>query len=134
MAGGTLAIAGGNSTFNGDGTGSFLNDGTVHIHRQILPVFPGFFHQHGSIAVPLGIVAPVVTTNMGTVTVTTGGLISTPVYTQSSGSTILSGGEIDASTFTINGGTLSGSGTIEGPLSNAGAIIPGGVGTAASSR
>ena len=50
-------------------------------------------------------------------------------YAQTSGSTILSGGTLSGSLIDIQGGSLSGSGSINAPVRNAGEINPGGAGT-----
>ena len=64
--------------------------------------------------------------NTGTVEVQTGTLQLINGYTQAAGSTILNGGAL-ASTTTMNiqGGSLSGFGTITGNVSNAGQVTPG---------
>ncbi len=70
--------------------------------------------------------------NAGSVTVGAGSTFTvTGAYTQSAGSTNLTGGGIltsKASTVSINGGVLAGTGTVNANVTNAGQVIPGGVG------
>ena len=69
--------------------------------------------------------------NAGTVTIGSGSTLAAASYTQSAGTTTLNGGALTASTTAaINGGTLSGTGTITGNVTNAGQVLPGGAGTA----
>ena len=73
--------------------------------------------------------------NLGTVEISTGSLVSVAGnYTQSgaSSATKLAGGTFTANTFALQGGTLTGSGTINGPVSAGGngTIVPGGAGAA----
>ncbi len=51
-------------------------------------------------------------------------------YTQSAGSTTLAGGTLTAGSIAINGGALSGVGTVNGNVTNAGQVNPGGTGAA----
>jgi hypothetical protein len=51
-------------------------------------------------------------------------------YTQTAGATILNGGTINGGPLNINGGALSGTGTINANVSNGGQVIPGGAGAA----
>ncbi len=70
-------------------------------------------------------------TNTGTVNIDSGTFNTTGAYTQSSGTTNLAGGSVLASSsnvVTISGGVLGGVGTVDGNVSNAGQVIPGGVG------
>ena len=73
--------------------------------------------------------------NSGTVNVVAGTFRPTS-YTQSAGSTvvasgaILRGGAAGTGAVQINGGNLSGGGSIQGPLTNAAVVQPGGGGTA----
>ncbi len=66
-------------------------------------------------------------TNTGTVQVTSGKLQVNPAYTQSDGTTIVNAGATLATSNTVNitGGSLSGTGTISGNLTNAGLVSPG---------
>ncbi len=71
-------------------------------------------------------------TNSGTVTVQDGtttmtiGAGGSASYTQTAGNTVLvNGAMIDASAFNLNGGTLSGNGTIDAPLTTSGSTIIG---------
>jgi hypothetical protein len=64
--------------------------------------------------------------NTGTVEVQTGTLAFTgATYTQTTGTTLVIGTLASDQTIAINGGTLSGTGTIDGSLTNAGTISPG---------
>jgi hypothetical protein len=51
-------------------------------------------------------------------------------YTQTAGSTDLNGGTINGGTLSINGGLLTGTGTVNADLTNGGQVIPGGTGVA----
>ena len=68
--------------------------------------------------------------NAGTVTVGSGTSLSVGSYTQTAGSTVLSGGTISGGTLSINGGSLTGTGTINATVTNGGQVIPGGTGIA----
>ena len=69
--------------------------------------------------------------NSGTVDVQTGALSSLGGYNQTDGSTILAGGTLGASYVNLNGGALSGSGSVVATVQNtAGRIDPGAAGTA----
>ncbi|HEV3342661.1 MAG TPA: hypothetical protein VG125_19975, partial [Pirellulales bacterium] len=71
-------------------------------------------------------------TNAGAVTIGASSTLAGPVgfnYTQSAGSMTLAGGTLDPDTIQINGGTLSGSGTIVGDVINAATFTPGGDGS-----
>ena len=65
-------------------------------------------------------------TSAGTIAVGPGGLLAAPRLTQTAGSTTLLGGTLEATgpggTIAIQGGSLSGSGTLLGSLTNAGQI------------
>jgi YD repeat-containing protein len=65
-------------------------------------------------------------TNAGTITVGTGGTLAAPDVTQTAGSTTLLGGTLNATgpggRITIQAGSLSGPGTIQGNLANAGQV------------
>ncbi len=68
-------------------------------------------------------------TNSGLVTIGTGSTLTVSTYqNQGGGNTILQGGALSATTspgVTIQGGTLSGSGTVNAAVSNAGVVSPG---------
>src|SRR5207249_4085549 len=64
--------------------------------------------------------------NSGTLAAQTGTILFTLGYTQNEGTTILSGGSLASDVaISINGGILTGSGTIGGSVVNASEIIPG---------
>jgi hypothetical protein len=67
-------------------------------------------------------------TNTGTVEAQTGILSFVSSYVQTAGATVLAGGTIAASLIDIQGGSLSGSGTINAAVRNGGIVSPGGVG------
>jgi hypothetical protein len=69
--------------------------------------------------------------NSGTVTIGYGTtLAAVSDYDQTAGSTTLSGGTFSGGNLNIQGGVLSGSGTINANVTNAGQVIPGGIGAA----
>ena len=64
--------------------------------------------------------------NTGTVNANSGTLTFNGVFTQTAGHTVLNGGNLATnSTLNIQGGTLKGSGTITGGISNGGTVAPG---------
>ena len=63
--------------------------------------------------------------NAGAVTIGTGSSFPVAGYTQTGGSTTLQGGSLGATTLSIQGGTSSGSGTVNGNLTNAAQVSPG---------
>ena len=69
-------------------------------------------------------------TNSGTITIAPGTTLSVNSYTQTAGSTVLDGGTINGGILSINGGALTGSGTINANITNASHVIPGDSGTA----
>jgi len=69
-------------------------------------------------------------TNAGMVTVTSGATLGVGIYTQTAGITALSGGTISGGSISINGGALTGSGTINANVNSGGQVIPGGAGAA----
>ena len=72
-------------------------------------------------------IAPDPFTNAGTVTVEAGSsLVRSGDYTQTAGTTRLNGGALSASgSIAIQGGSLEGTGTVSGTVSNAGRVRPG---------
>jgi hypothetical protein len=68
--------------------------------------------------------------NSGTVTVASSASLDVSTYTQTAGSTVLNGGTINGGSISINGGALSGTGTINATVTNGGQVIPGGTGAA----
>jgi hypothetical protein len=67
----------------------------------------------------------VIVTNYSAVSSQSGTLNFQSTYRQESGSTTLAGGSYQAVLLDINGGSLTGNGSIAGPVRNNGAIIPG---------
>jgi hypothetical protein len=63
--------------------------------------------------------------NSGVVTALTGTLTFSTGYTQAAGSTNLSGGNITATTLDIQGGKLTGTGTVSASVFNSGEVNPG---------
>jgi hypothetical protein len=100
----------------GDPTGTFVNEGTLVKEAS---------SQTTTIRVPF--------TNVGTVQLQTGTLSFSAGYLQQDGSTeIASGTSLTVAGVGLNlqGGVLSGTGTVNGNLVNAGLVTPGGDGTA----
>jgi hypothetical protein len=96
--------------------GSFTNEGTLNKQGT---------SGTTTIAVPF--------TNSGTVTVSSGTLSFTAAaYIQTGGSTVVAGGTTLAANqgLLLQGGTLSGTGTINANVTNSGQVNPGGDGTA----
>jgi hypothetical protein len=88
----------------------FSNSGTVNLSRGSL----GFNSA----------------TNSGTVAVASGAALGIGTYTQTAGATILNGGTINGGSLGINGGVLTGTGTINANVTNGGQVSPGGTGAA----
>lgn len=138
----TLRIPiGGNITWMGTGgiwvkgSGSINNAGTFNTMSGNHFVFTGdpgdmpqvnnsgTFISNGSIIVDSGVRF----TNTGIVQIVSGILNIGDDYTQNSGSTAIATGAVlkTGGTVNINGGLLSGSGTVDGRVLNAGQIMPG---------
>ena len=118
VAGDSSAVAfnnAGSFTCSQVGTGlnvqvPFLNTGSVLV-------------QQGSLGLDDG-------TNSGTVTIASGANLGVSTYTQTAGSTVLNGGTINGGALSINGGALTGTGTINATVTNGGQVVLGGTGTA----
>jgi hypothetical protein len=93
----------------------FNNTGTLEVQRGTLSI------GYGPLATPL--------TNAGVVIVAAGStLFLYGAYAQTEGLTLLGGGTLTASNVNIWGGVLAGPGTINGNVTNAGLVSPGGDG------
>jgi len=101
----TLTIESGVDLIDGDGTTSLLNAGTI--------VYRGTSDQS-----PMPRIE-----NEGTVTIESGNLTTTS-YRQTSGQTTLNVGQLTAPAVDIEGGTLFGTGLIQGDLINRGTVRP----------
>ena len=90
--------------------------------------------NNGTITLSRSITGTGPVTNTGSVWLKAGTFRPT-TYTQSGGSTridsgaVLRGGSAGTGAVAINGGALTGGGTVEGPLTNAGTVQPGATGT-----
>ncbi len=84
----------------------------------------------GSLAVQQGWFGLANVCNSGSLTVASGAAFGVGTYTQTAGSTIVNGGTINGGGLSINGGALSGTGTINAAVTNGGQVIPGGTATA----
>ncbi|HET6408124.1 MAG TPA: hypothetical protein VFG14_09605, partial [Chthoniobacteraceae bacterium] len=123
---GTLSWAGGIS-----GVGSVTNNGVFNVtasninNIEFSNASSGRFNQISGVVT---FTAPFA--NNGALNVTGGTLQFTGGITQSAGITSLSGGSVGGP-FSLQGGTLTGIGTLNGSLNNSGGIVsPGGSGTA----
>jgi hypothetical protein len=120
----TTAGASGSGTFDNQGTVQkltgtgtaglgvlFINEGSVDIEAGRLTVSNGF-------------------TNTGSVTIGPGATLDVPThtYSENGGTTMLSGGVLNAGTVDVEGGILSGPGTINGNVLNNGQLHVGGAG------
>jgi hypothetical protein len=131
-ASGDLEVEGGTLTNSGvwttTSTGSFSTNSSA-----------SFFTNSGTLTFDPGASKTntmlITTTNTGTVTVKSGTALwgsGYTQYTQTAGNTVLAGGELSANlgggdwgTIDIQGGTLSGSGTVDAIVTNEGTFAPG---------
>jgi hypothetical protein len=124
----------------GGGTLGLTNQGTIEANRSnplVIDRTGVLFTNDGTLkASGTGglVLADATVTNLGTVDVASGSLVDVAgAFTQSGvgSATKLAGGTFSSSTFALQGGSLSGSGTVKGPVaaSGAGTIVPGGPGT-----
>jgi hypothetical protein len=88
------------------------------------------FTNSGSVNVQQGTLNLPNATNSGTVTVASGTVLGVSTYTQTAGSTVLNGGSVNGGALNINGGSLTGTGTINATVTNGAQVIPGGAGAA----
>ncbi len=106
LAGGTYDFQ--NGTINSDyGTGVFNNASLLESINA---------NGNSSLAIPFD--------NTGNVQIDAGTLIFSDAYLQASGGTILAGGDLSGN-LQIQGGSLSGYGTITGSVTNSGIVSPG---------
>ena len=125
-----------NGYFNLNTGGSFTNsaDGTVEIQHNTYAFYGSASgltlsnagHITRTTSSGIAYINNLNVTNTGTVECQSGTL-DIYTYTQTAGHTILSGGDFNTSstTWNINGGDLTGTGTITGNLSNAALVSPG---------
>jgi hypothetical protein len=112
------------------GDGTFNNYGAF-AKTNTAPLSFGIpFNSTGSVIVQQASLGLGNATNSGTVTVSSGTALGVGSYTQTAGATILNGGTINGGALSINGGALSGTGTINANVTNGGQVIPGGTGAA----
>jgi len=83
------------------------------------------FTNNGAVSVQEGELDLSTAANSGTVTVATGTALGVGRYTQTAGSTVLNGGAINGGSLSINGGGLTGCGTINADVTSGGQLIPG---------
>jgi hypothetical protein len=105
---GTLQLGAGSTgaSINGDATAVLTNEGTLRTINTVV----------------LGVAVK----NSGCMDVRSGNLICNSSYVQAAGATVLDGGSISTTTtLAIQGGSLSGAGTIQGDINNAGQVSPG---------
>ncbi|MDQ1557736.1 MAG: hypothetical protein QOD32_796, partial [Pyrinomonadaceae bacterium] len=109
LAGATFNVQAEQPMFTGGGTNSFTNAGTL---RKLAGA------GATAINVPFS--------NSGTIESKSGTLAFGQTFTQTAGATRLDGGNLQAATLLdIQGGTLTGAGTITGNVQNAGTLAPG---------
>ena len=119
-----------NSFVGGAGT-SFTNLGSITSSGQnsSFDIATGTVSNQGSILVQ-AVTLDFEGVNTAAITVESGSMLTSSNYTQSDGKTVLDGGTLAGGPFLINRGTLTGSGTINANVINAGQVIPGGTGAA----
>ena len=132
---GTLVIGNGGATFNfAPGLFQWSDGGTINLSA-------GSLTNAGSMTV--NGIGPAVYTDVSGTLINSGDVIingtlnraaygyGNYTYTQTGGSTLLAGGTLGALSVNLNGGDLSGDGTVAANVNNiAGRVNPGGVGTA----
>ena len=124
---GTLFLQDG-ATFTNQSIGLFdmQVDGFIDYNSGTLPSFDnlGTFQKSGGTGTTT---VDVDFNNTGTVEMQTGTLSFTRTYTQTAGTTLLNGGDLTSTqTLDIQGGALSGVGTVTGDVSSSGQVTPGG--------
>ncbi len=141
LAGPTTLASGSTLTFSGGGTilnntGTFTPQAGSTITAESCCVSPAQFNNNGTLTAGVGkgntfSVAYVALNNSGTVNLKSGTFkFDSPGYTQTGGTTKLSGGNFVSATWysamiTLNGGELSGKGTITSYVQNGALIDPG---------
>jgi hypothetical protein len=120
MTGGTIDMPA-NSTVNWTATGTMSNSGTLNLGNRTIT---NALTNSGTINSSGGLIFTQLFTNQGTLNLSTGTTTFSGGYTQNGGSTkmgtsLASQGNmvVGGSGFQLNGGTLSGSGTLTGNLS-----------------
>ncbi|HEY1381212.1 MAG TPA: hypothetical protein VGF55_30710, partial [Gemmataceae bacterium] len=133
LAGGTLTVDGNNDVHGGGSPTAFNNLGTFVKRAGAagdgVTSFTAGFNNSGVVDLQSGTLSlDVGGTNAGAVTIASAGRLTATSYTQSAGSTSLAGGALNATSgVTINGGSLTGSGTVTGNVTNAGGQVSPGV-------
>jgi len=128
------------SIFSGEGTifnnlagATFAIQGEAYFDGNFYSGNPLTFLNAGTVIKSIGIgttTLEVIFNNTGTVEMQTGTLHFPLEYTQTAGTTILNGGNITSTTtLNIQGGTLSGAGTVTANVNLAGQLHPGGKGS-----
>ncbi|MGE3166740.1 MAG: beta strand repeat-containing protein [Planctomycetota bacterium] len=116
----------------GTGTGTIVNQGTIRSETMGVSIGLSGVTNQGLVETANGgsFSSSTGWNNAGTVNVGPGGTWSSSAnYVQTAGSTNLSAGAtITAPTFELQGGVLSGSGTLSANLTNTGIVRPGGTG------
>jgi hypothetical protein len=129
LAGATVLDQSSNGSFFGNqgANGEFINGGTYVKSGSGTMGIGAPFLNTGAVDVQAGDLELLVGgTNSGVVTIESGATLGGSAYTQTAGATVLNGGTLNGGPFLINAGSLSGSGTINAYVSNAGQVIPGG--------
>ena len=132
LAGATFDVAGDTSIgYGGGDVPTFNNAGSLISSASGGSFVIGMpLSNSGSVSVEQGELDLTSATNSGTVTVSAGTTLRLGIYTQTAGGTVLNGGTINGGTLSINAGALTGSGTINSNVTNAGQVNPGGTGAA----
>ncbi len=137
LNGGTLTTQGGTLGVNANivtnsatvtvVSGAILNSSTL------ANALPSLRTNNGSLTLSQSVTGTGAVTNTGAVWLK-GGTFRPTTYTQSGGSTrvdpgaVLKGGAAGTGAITINGGNLTGGGSVQGPVSNSGIVQPGAAG------
>ena len=138
MTGGALTAQGGTLGLNAD---LVTNNGTVTVVTGGInntstgtSALPALRTNNGTLTLSQSVTGTGAVTNTGAVWLKSGTFRPT-TYTQSGGSTrvdapaVLRGGSAGTGAVAINGGSLTGGGNVQGPVTNAGLVQPGGNGT-----
>ena len=142
LSGGTLTVQAGTLGVNanlvtiGTGTTVTVVAGGITNTTTATSALPALRTNNGTLTLSVSVTVTGNVTNAGTVWLKGGTFRPLTTYTQTAGSTrvdapaVLKGGSAGTGAIAITGGSLTGGGTVHGPVTNAALVQPGGAGTA----